>query len=230
MAKTCCTTISSSNTSCCELLFGNGVPPNSLGSNGGVYTDKLTGDVYKKIAGIWVFQYNQKGASGADGDSTNILYSNLTATNNAGGAETLMTYSVPLVDYLDTVGDEVEVETKVLCTNTADGSVAILVGGTVVGSHNIAHYGSGFAMGIEIKAVVKTTAYAVGTYDYLAATHFDIYETSTGSGDVLRSVEKRLATSVAHAGTVAVSLYVTSTLAATVQSIYFTVRSNKKIV
>ena len=34
-------------------LMDNGVPANTLGLDGDYYTNLLTGDVYKKTAGVW---------------------------------------------------------------------------------------------------------------------------------------------------------------------------------
>ena len=34
-------------------LVGNGAPDPSLGSNGNVYTDALTGQQYQKVNGVW---------------------------------------------------------------------------------------------------------------------------------------------------------------------------------
>lgn len=43
---------------------GNGVPLATLGKNSDFYLDNITGNVYKKVAGIWVYQMKIKGASG----------------------------------------------------------------------------------------------------------------------------------------------------------------------
>lgn len=54
------------------LLFGNGVPDNTLGDNGSQYTDLDNGDVYVKSAGAWGLQGNAWGqgvpSAGAAGE------------------------------------------------------------------------------------------------------------------------------------------------------------------
>lgn len=42
---------------------GNGVPSPSLGKNSDFYLDNLTGDVYKKVSGVWIYQMTIKGTS-----------------------------------------------------------------------------------------------------------------------------------------------------------------------
>lgn len=46
-----------------------GVPNNAAGNNGDSYVNTLNGDVYTKVAGVWVINGNIKGATGADGKS-----------------------------------------------------------------------------------------------------------------------------------------------------------------
>jgi len=41
----------------------NGVPSPTLGKNSDFYLDNLTGNIYKKVAGVWVYQMKIKGAS-----------------------------------------------------------------------------------------------------------------------------------------------------------------------
>lgn len=48
-----------------DVLFGEGVPDPGLGTDGQVYVDTLTDDVYKKITGSWVLQTNLRGDDGA---------------------------------------------------------------------------------------------------------------------------------------------------------------------
>lgn len=46
-------------TGCCYKSYsGNGVPDNLIGNDGDDYVDISTGDIYKKIDGVWVKQYN----------------------------------------------------------------------------------------------------------------------------------------------------------------------------
>jgi len=42
---------------------GNGLPLATLGKNSDFYLNNLTGDVYKKVAGLWVYQMTIKGTS-----------------------------------------------------------------------------------------------------------------------------------------------------------------------
>jgi hypothetical protein len=49
------------------IIFGNGVPLNTLGNDGDIYIDQLTGNVYKKITGAWVLQTNIIGPQGPQG-------------------------------------------------------------------------------------------------------------------------------------------------------------------
>jgi hypothetical protein len=46
---------------------GSGAPSNLLGSDGDLYLDGDTGDVYEKSGGIWNIQYNIKGPTGSTG-------------------------------------------------------------------------------------------------------------------------------------------------------------------
>lgn len=46
---------------------GDGVPADTLGYNGDYYLDNLTGDVYRKVSGVYVYRCNIKGADGAAG-------------------------------------------------------------------------------------------------------------------------------------------------------------------
>lgn len=50
-----------------SALTGSGVPGAGLGSNGDLYVDSATGDLYKKVAGVWTLQGSLKGATGATG-------------------------------------------------------------------------------------------------------------------------------------------------------------------
>ena len=43
---------------------GDGVPLATLGKNSDFYLDNITGNVYKKIAGVWVYQMTIKGTTG----------------------------------------------------------------------------------------------------------------------------------------------------------------------
>lgn len=49
-------------------LFGDGAPGSGLGADSDLYNDRLTGDLYQKVAGAWVFQINIKGPEGQKGD------------------------------------------------------------------------------------------------------------------------------------------------------------------
>lgn len=49
------------------IIFGNGVPSNTLGNNSDIYIDELTGNVYQKQTGAWVFQNNIVGPQGPQG-------------------------------------------------------------------------------------------------------------------------------------------------------------------
>ncbi|SNW62030.1 Collagen-like protein [Orpheovirus IHUMI-LCC2] len=50
-----------------RILTGNGTPSPSIGSNGDLYIDNLTGDYYQRINGIWVPQGNLEGPPGEPG-------------------------------------------------------------------------------------------------------------------------------------------------------------------
>ena len=39
-----------------QFLFGSGVPASSLGTNGDVYLNVLTSNLYNKVNGCWVFE------------------------------------------------------------------------------------------------------------------------------------------------------------------------------
>lgn len=49
-----------------DILFGTGVPSDSLGTDGQVYVDTSTENVYKKVSGHWVLQTNLKGDNGSN--------------------------------------------------------------------------------------------------------------------------------------------------------------------
>ena len=50
-----------------SILIGTGIPSSSLGSDGDVYIDDATSDVYQKVSGAWVFKLNIQGVAGAAG-------------------------------------------------------------------------------------------------------------------------------------------------------------------
>lgn len=50
-----------------QWFRGAGAPDVGLGEDGNYYVDELTGDLYQKTAGSWVFVLNLKGADGVDG-------------------------------------------------------------------------------------------------------------------------------------------------------------------
>src|SRR4051812_3836079 len=52
-----------------EILTGNGVPDDSLGTDTQIYLDNVSDDVYKKVAGHWELQTNIKGQKGDKGDA-----------------------------------------------------------------------------------------------------------------------------------------------------------------
>ncbi|AVL94510.1 collagen repeat protein [Moumouvirus australiensis] len=55
-----------------QIITGAGVPAPALGVDGDVYLNNLTGDLYRKIAGIWVLQTNLTGPQGDKGDKGDI--------------------------------------------------------------------------------------------------------------------------------------------------------------
>lgn len=63
-----------------KQLVGNGAPSASLGQDGNVYTDALTGEQYQKQDGVWVGTVNLAAVAGsqnlASGDGVNVLPDN----------------------------------------------------------------------------------------------------------------------------------------------------------
>lgn len=50
-----------------QWFRGSGAPDNAAHEDGNYYLDELTGDLYQKVAGAWVFVINLRGADGTDG-------------------------------------------------------------------------------------------------------------------------------------------------------------------
>jgi hypothetical protein len=50
-----------------NILTGDGVPDNGIGTDGDLYINNLNGDVYKKVSGAWVLQLNIRGPQGIQG-------------------------------------------------------------------------------------------------------------------------------------------------------------------
>jgi hypothetical protein len=50
-----------------KWVSGVGVPISGVGDNGDLYLDGLTGDVYIKTGGVWIYSYNIKGPTGSTG-------------------------------------------------------------------------------------------------------------------------------------------------------------------
>lgn len=61
-----------------DFLTGNGAPGSSIGQDGDVYLDNITGDFYKKVSGSWSKQTNLKGPMGS---TPYILTTNNAMTN-----------------------------------------------------------------------------------------------------------------------------------------------------
>ncbi|SNW62082.1 Collagen-like protein [Orpheovirus IHUMI-LCC2] len=59
------------------IITGNGIPGGSIGNNGDLYIDNLTGNYYQKENGIWVYKGNLRGPPGVQGpkgeDGSQIL-------------------------------------------------------------------------------------------------------------------------------------------------------------
>jgi hypothetical protein len=50
-------------------ISGNGIPSDSIGNNNDLYLDGLTGNVFVKGGGTWVYSYNLKGGTGPTGST-----------------------------------------------------------------------------------------------------------------------------------------------------------------
>ena len=157
MGSNCCSTISNASQGCCEIYSGIGTPPNSLGSNGAWYFDKSGyHSAYKKIAGTWVFQFYLQGNQGLPG-ANNVIYDDFSLTGNAGGPQTLRTYTLTHASYLANAGDEVHVEGIIYLYKTAVGELFFTFSGTNIIINPLASYtGQSYYLFYTMKIKTKT--------------------------------------------------------------------------
>lgn len=109
-----------------QMFTGSSVPSGALGADGDVYI-RDTGDVYLKVTGSWVFQFN---IAGADGVSDTYKTTSSTSIN-------LSTVSAPLTLTVGaglsyTVGQSVVVASRSLNTDKVLGNVVSYSGTTLV--------------------------------------------------------------------------------------------------
>jgi len=98
---------------------GVGAPGGGLGNNGDYYLNTTSGDVYKKIAGIWTIEGNIKGANGTNGtdgvfggDSMPYLFDNTLTTTPANTKISFDDNTTPTLCYIKNInGDSVDVTT-----------------------------------------------------------------------------------------------------------------------
>lgn len=77
-------------------LYGGTIPASSLGNNDDEYLNTSTGDLYSKSAGVWSFQTNLKGVSGASSVRSYIQVTNVLSGDINSTVNTVFTWINPL--------------------------------------------------------------------------------------------------------------------------------------
>ncbi len=78
-----------------KKLYGGTVPANTLGESGDEYMNTSNGDLYSKSGGVWTFQTNLRGITGASSLRSYIQVTNTVSDNINNGTTTF--------DWLDTI-------------------------------------------------------------------------------------------------------------------------------
>ena len=170
------TAVSSSSTSTAgsKILFGEGVPSDSIGANGDMYINTLNGAVYSKILGAWELQYTMTLTSLL---SNYIMHEVYTPVSTVSGTlATLGTTTFNLADVKDGSVLAMEANLTFEEDTSADTQVQIVIDGETAVTDDFyvdtTNDGTSFTVSFKVSYYIEDTG-GLGTL-YIVARKFEL--------------------------------------------------------
>ncbi len=166
---------------------GDGMPGVGIGANGDRYLDDLTGDVFKKVAGVWVYEANIRGPQGLPGSGGGagsslvgcMVYKASGTESIANGGAIISSWDSEVFDtnsMHDPLPNPSRITIRTAGKYFAFGSVAWTANGT--GARGVSFYKNGVLFGgdnLPAVGAAPTTLPGVYIYDLAVGDYLEMF-------------------------------------------------------